>query len=124
MMIMCRVQGVCQEGEELLHSVSASPLPLQPSALSGDIAYSYDWIAFPGQSSDMEKHDKELRNVRMSPAVSFSWSMNWACLKNSPSRIVHTSNFGLMEKIGLRGWFDLSLPQYDLSFGLKVTSYA
>ena len=30
-------------------SISASPLPLQPSALSGDIACSYDWIAFPGQ---------------------------------------------------------------------------
>ena len=30
-------------------SISASPLPLQPSELSGDIACSYDWIAFPGQ---------------------------------------------------------------------------
>ena len=40
-------------------SVSASPLPLQPSALSGDIACSYDWIAFPGQSSEMEKQNEE-----------------------------------------------------------------
>ena len=46
-------------------SVSASPLPLQPSALSGDIACSYDWIAFPGQSSEMEKQDKELRNTNL-----------------------------------------------------------
>ena len=78
--------------------------PLQPSIAC---SYDWDWIPFPGQSSNMEKHDKELRNVRMSPAVSFHEVCTEHVLRTA---LVHTSDSGLMEKIDLKGWFDLSLP--------------
>ena len=70
---MVSIQSLCEERKKLLYdnldgminlykiikshyyyyqsvqfSVSASPLPLVPSAQTGDILCTYDWILFPG----------------------------------------------------------------------------
>lgn len=53
---MRRERGYCSvRWTSSRFSISASPLPLQPSALAGDVSCVYDWIAFPGECAGFRR---------------------------------------------------------------------